>query len=153
MICLMCGAKTNRHDLQVLFQKHNPGFHASPDLAAPDGDVFLSDELAKDFQVPNCQTCGGVLKPDVVFFGDNVPRNRVNFVHERLKESDAVLALGSSLQVYSAYRFIVAANEQKLPLAIVNIGATRADYFATLRIHSKIGEAVKILNTFASQQY
>ena len=148
VICLTCGNKTNRQDLQEAIRKQNPHFHASPDIAAPDGDVLLSDDLIKDFKVPDCRNCGGVLKPDVVFFGDNVPRDRVKFVHERLKESDAVLALGSSLQVYSAYRFIVAAKERRLPLAIVNIGATRADNLATLRVHSKIGEIVSILNEF-----
>ena len=152
VICLMCGDKTDREDLQELFRLQNPEFNASPDIAAPDGDVLLSDELVKDFQVPSCRKCGGVLKPDVVFFGDSVPRDRVNFVHKRLEESDAVLALGSSLQVYSAYRFILAANEQRLPLAIVNIGPTRADDLATLRVHSKIGEIVDILNEFVEEK-
>ena len=152
VVCLVCGDKTNREDLQESIRQRNPEFHPSPDIAAPDGDVLLSDELVKDFHVPSCDKCGGVLKPDVVFFGDSVPRDRVSFVHERLRESDAVLALGSSLQVYSAYRFILAANEQRLPLAIVNIGATRADNLATLRIHSKIGDIVDILNEFVVEK-
>ena len=144
----MCGDRTNRHDLQEAIRIQNPDFDASPDIAGPDGDVLLSDDVVRDFQVPDCQKCGGVLKPDVVFFGDSVPRDRVNLVNERLKESDAVLALGSSLQVYSAYRFMVAANQQRLPLAIVNIGTTRADDLATLRVHAKIGEIVDVLNEF-----
>ena len=144
----MCGDITNRYDLQKAFRQQNPDFHAPPELAAPDGDVLLSDDLVKDFRVPHCQNCGGILKPDVVFFGDSVPNKRVNFVRERLRESDAVLVLGSSLQVYSAYRIILAANELKLPLAIVNVGATRGDSLATLRVHCKISEIVGILNEF-----
>lgn len=142
----MCGDKTEREDLQEAIRQLNPDWHASPDIAAPDGDVLLSDDLVKDFQVPDCQKCGGILKPDVVFFGDSVPRDRVSFVNECLKESDAVLVLGSSLQVYSAYRFIVATHEQNIPLAIVNIGATRADDLATIRVHAKIGKIVNMLD-------
>ena len=148
VICLMCGDKTHRHDLQEAIRKQNPDFHASPDIAAPDGDVLLSDNLVRDFQVPDCQKCGGVIKPDVVFFGDSVPRDRVNLANDRLKESDAVLVLGSSLQVYSAYRFMLAANQQRLPIAIVNIGPTRADDLASLRVYAKIGDIADILNEF-----
>ena len=144
--CLDCGAKTRRADLQEAIRQLNPDWHVSPEIAAPDGDALISNDLIKDFSVPDCQNCGGVLKPDVVFFGDSVPRDTVSFVHKRLRESDAVLILGSSIQVYSAYRFIVAAHELKLPLAIVNIGATRADDMATLRLHSKIGDIVNALN-------
>ncbi|XP_028400421.1 NAD-dependent protein lipoamidase sirtuin-4, mitochondrial-like [Dendronephthya gigantea] len=148
VICLMCGSKSRREDLQVEMKKLNPNFHVSPDIVGPDGDVFLSDDLVQNFKVPDCQNCGGLLKPDVVFFGGSVPHDKVSFVRERLKESDAVLTLGSSLQVYSAYRFIVAAHEQKIPLAIVNIGPTRADGLANLRVHCRIGEIASILNEF-----
>lgn len=148
----MCGCKSQRVDLQDAFRKLNPGWNAIPEHSAPDGDILLSDDLIKDFNVPNCQNCDGVLKPDVVFFGDNVPHDRVAFVHKRLKEADSVLTLGSSLQVYSAYRFVVAAYEQNKPLAIVNIGETRADDLATLRIHSKIGDIISNLNQSAEDR-
>ena len=148
VICLMCGSKSRREDLQDEIRKLNPNFHVSPDIAAPDGDVLLSDDLVRDFKVPDCWNCGGVLKPDVVFFGDSVPRDKVLSVHKRLKESDAVLALGSSLQVYSAYRFIVAGHDQKIPLAIVNIGPTRADSLANMKVHCRIGEIVSVLKEF-----
>ena len=147
MICLSCRDRTNRHDLQEEIRILNPDFDASPDIAGPDGDGLLIDVVG-DFKVPDCSKCGGVLKPDVVFFGDSVPRRRVDLVYERLKESDAVLALGSSLEVKSAHRYIVEANQQKLPLAIVNIGTTRADKLATLRVCAKIGEIVDVLNEF-----
>ena len=145
VICLNCGTTTRRDDLQGKLKELNPTWYASPEVSAPDGDVFLSDDLAKDFQMPDCSDCGGILKPDVVFFGDNVPADRVKRVRKRLQESDAVLVLGSSLQVYSAYRFMVAAREEKKPLAIVNIGPTRADGLASLKVEAKIGEIVHIL--------
>ena len=132
--------------MQETLDKLNRHWSVSPEVAsAPDGDVLLNDELVKTFQMVNCSNCGGILKPDVVFFGDSVPKDRVKFVHDRLRESDSVLVLGSSLQVYSAYRFMVAAHEQKKPIAIVNIGPTRADNLATLKVQVKIGDIVGTL--------
>ena len=142
---MSCGTTTARDDLQRKLKELNPNWSAPPDISAPDGDVLLLDDQVQDFQIPDCSSCGGILKPDVVFFGDNVPRDRVNLIHERLKECDAVLVLGSSLQVYSAYRFMVAAHQQKKPLAIINIGTTRADDLATLKVQAKIGEIVNML--------
>ncbi|CAG2203280.1 SIR2L4 [Mytilus edulis] len=91
-------------------------------------------------RVPSCQKCGGVLKPEIVFFGDNVPRPRVDFVFDKVKESDSLLVLGSSLEVYSGYRFVNAAHEQKKPIAIVSIGPTRADKLADIKINTKCSE-------------
>lgn len=81
----------------------NPGWAVEAGAVAPDGDVFLEDEQVQHFRVPSCQSCGGILKPEVTFFGDTVKRSTVQFVHERLAESDAMLVAGSSLQVGSLY--------------------------------------------------
>ncbi|KYO31705.1 NAD-dependent protein lipoamidase sirtuin-4, mitochondrial [Alligator mississippiensis] len=102
----------------------NPTWTAEGHGVAPDGDVFLTEDQVRYFRVPACSKCGGILKPDVTFFGDSVSRERVDLVRQRLAESDSVLVVGSSLQVYSGYRFALAAHEKKLPIAILNIGPT-----------------------------
>ncbi|XP_042193483.1 NAD-dependent protein lipoamidase sirtuin-4, mitochondrial [Callorhinchus milii] len=146
VICLNCKDMTLRTHLQEQFLALNPGWDEEGHGVAPDGDVFLTDEQVKNFLIPECQRCGGILKPDVTFFGDSVNREKVNFVHQRLAESDAILVAGSSLQVYSGYRFIVAAHEKKLPIALLNIGATRADALATLKIDARCGEVLSYLS-------
>lgn len=99
MVCLGCGAITAREDLQRRFVSLNPEWRVQAGAVAPDGDVLLEEEQVLDFRVPSCEQCGGILKPDVTFFGDTVNRATVQFVHDRLAESDSVLVVGSSLQV------------------------------------------------------
>lgn len=94
-----CGQMTAREEMQKYFAAMNPGWEASAGEVAPDGDVLLEDEQVLQFRVPSCQTCGGILKPAVTFFGDTVDRATVQFVHNRLAEADAVFVAGSSLQV------------------------------------------------------
>ncbi|XP_038648542.1 NAD-dependent protein lipoamidase sirtuin-4, mitochondrial isoform X2 [Scyliorhinus canicula] len=142
VICLRCGDVTSRSYLQDKFTALNPGWAEAAHGIAPDGDVFLTDEQVKYFSIPSCESCGGTLKPDVTFFGDIVNKEKVNFVYERVAESDAVLVAGSSLQVYSGYRFIIAAYEKKIPIALLNIGDTRADRLATLKINARCGEVL-----------
>lgn len=142
VICLGCEKITPRSHLQDEFAALNPNWSEETQGIFPDGDVFLTDEQIKHFNVPSCKNCGGILKPDVTFFGDTVNKEKVNFVYERLTESDAVLVVGSSLQVYSGYRFIIAAFEKRLPIAILNIGATRADKLSTLKISARCGEVL-----------
>ncbi|KAL2090976.1 hypothetical protein ACEWY4_013239 [Coilia grayii] len=139
VVCLGCGALTRREDLQRRFTEMNPGWAAEAGGVAPDGDVFLEDEQVLHFRVPPCQNCGGILKPEVTFFGDTVDRSTVQFVHDRLAESDALLVAGSSLQVYSSYRFLLAASEKQIPVAILNIGPTRADHLAQFRVSARCG--------------
>lgn len=100
-MCLGCGAISEREALQRRFAALNPEWSAQAGAVAPDGDVFLEDEQVLHFRVPSCEDCGGVLKPEVTFFGDTVSKATVQFVHNRLAESDAVLVVGSSLQVRS----------------------------------------------------
>ncbi|XP_063171616.1 NAD-dependent protein lipoamidase sirtuin-4, mitochondrial [Candoia aspera] len=139
VVCLSCGAWVSRAQLQEHFEALNPTWTAEAHGVAPDGDVFLTEEQVRHFQVPSCSKCGGLLKPDVIFFGDNVCKEKVDFVYQRLEESDAVLVAGSSLQVFSAYKFALAARDRKLPIAIVNIGPTRADSLASLKLNSRCG--------------
>ncbi|XP_028566214.2 NAD-dependent protein lipoamidase sirtuin-4, mitochondrial [Podarcis muralis] len=145
VLCLSCGDRTPRTDLQERFEALNPTWRAEAHGVAPDGDVFLSEEEVRTFLVPPCGKCGGNLKPDVTFFGDSVSKEKVDFVYQRLGEADSVLVAGSSLQVYSAYKFALAARDGKLPMAVVNIGPTRADSFVTLKLNSRCGELLPLI--------
>lgn len=143
--CLGCGAISAREELQRRFISLNPEWQAQAGTVAPDGDVFLEDEQVLHFRVPSCDDCGGILKPEVTFFGDSVNKATVQFVHERLAESDAVLVMGSSLQVYSGYRFLLAARDREMPVAILNIGPTRADHLAELKVSGRCGEVLSVI--------
>lgn len=145
VMCLGCGTVSTREELQMRFAAMNPDWGAQAGGVAPDGDVFLEDEQVLHFRVPSCNDCGGTLKPAVTFFGDSVNRGTVDLVHKRLSESDAVLVAGSSLQVYSGYRFLLAASDSKIPVAIVNIGPTRADHLAKLRVSARCGEVLSVI--------
>ncbi|XP_059105078.1 NAD-dependent protein lipoamidase sirtuin-4, mitochondrial isoform X2 [Peromyscus eremicus] len=146
VLCLNCGEQTPRRVLQERFQVLNPSWSAEAQGVAPDGDVFLTEEQVRSFRVPSCDRCGGPLKPDVVFFGDTVNPDKVDFVHRRVKEADSLLVVGSSLQVYSGYRFILTAREKKLPIAILNIGPTRSDDLACLKLDSRCGELLPLID-------
>ena len=142
VICLTCGARTSRSSLQERLRAANPGFRALTDDVAPDGDVEIDDAWTRDYRVPDCLACGGVLKPDVVFFGENVPRGRLERAWSMLDRAEALLVVGSSLTVFSGYRFVRRAREQGKPVAIVNDGATRGDADATVRSHARLGAIV-----------
>ncbi|CAL9704793.1 unnamed protein product [Knipowitschia caucasica] len=147
VICLGCSNISGREDLQRRFENLNPEWTAHAGAVAPDGDVFLEDEQVLNFRVPPCGHCGGILKPHVTFFGDSVSKPKVQFVHEKLAESDAVLVVGSSLQVYSGYRFLLAANDRKIPVAIINIGSTRADHLAQIKVSGRCGDVLSLIQT------
>lgn len=141
--CLGCGAGTSRSELQDRLVALNPGFaeaHA-PELR-PDGDADLPEETERAFRVPECASCGGVLKPDVVFFGANVPAPIVAAAFELLDGGDGLLIVGSSLAVYSGYRFVARAAERQVPIAIVNLGETRADPLASARVNGLAGDVL-----------
>jgi NAD-dependent SIR2 family protein deacetylase len=127
VVCLDCAARQPREVLQDWLESHNGAWLGGETRARPDGDAeFLDVRHFDDFCEPACQ-CGGVLKPDVVFYGDSVPRSRVDAVRAELSRSDAVLVVGSSLMVYSSFRFAKEARTLGLPLTAVNQGRTRAD--------------------------
>ena len=130
--CLACEARTPRAALQDQLATRNAEWAHAPAGTAPDGDADVEDTVG--FVVPDCSACGGLLKPDVVFFGENVPRARVDSAQAALATSDAMLVVGSSLMVYSGYRFARMARDAGLPLAILTRGVTRADDLATLKL-------------------
>ena len=141
VICLGCGARTAREALQTSIAAENPLWVAHG-VSAPDGDAEIADALIESFNPPRCEACGGLLKPDVVFFGENVPAERYAQAREALASADALLVAGSSLMVYSGFRFIGLAREAGLPIALVNRGRTRADAVAELKISDDVGSAL-----------
>jgi len=143
--CLDCGQRTGRRDLQDDLLHRNPSWATLDALSAPDGDADLEGLEFAQFDVPACSACGGMLKPDVVFFGENVPRDRVADVRSALAESDAVLVAGSSLMVYSGFRFVEDAVAVGKPVATVNMGRTRADPLLALKLEHEVGAALEAL--------
>ena len=144
--CLQCAARHDRHGFQAELEAMNPGWRARIETIAPDGDADLDREDFDAFRVPVCAACGAdALKPDVVFFGEQVPRERVDAVHAALACSDAMLVVGSSLMVFSGLRFARAAAEQGLPIAAVNLGNGRADALYTLHVRAPAGDALAFL--------
>lgn len=137
--CLGCGAIEDRDALQHRLLALNPGAGERAHTLAPDGDADLDPATVAGFAVPGCVECGGVLKPDVVFFGDNVPRPRVEEAFARLDAADALLVAGSSLAVFSGYRFVLRAVARGIPVAIVNLGESRGDEHATVRVDAPAG--------------
>ena len=139
MRCLECGAALARAAIQTELVSRNPRWARMNAVDAPDGDAQL-DGPFDDVEVPECPSCGGRLKPDVVFFGENVPKTRVADCYASLAEADGVLVVGSSLMVFSGYRFCLAAAELGKPVAVVNRGRTRADDLAHLKVEGDCGE-------------
>ncbi|MFW6201413.1 MAG: NAD-dependent protein deacetylase, partial [Gemmatimonadota bacterium] len=107
--------------------------------SAPDGDAELSARALEGFRVPACGVCGGIVKPDIVFFGENVPRDRVDRAWRLFEEGDVLLVIGSSLAVYSGRRFVYRARKEDVPIAVVNIGPTRADEDAAVKVEARLG--------------
>lgn len=142
--CLQCGEREPRHELQARIVATNPGWveRAANAAAAPDGDADVPVELLDAFHAPACHVCDGILKPDVVLFGENVPRERVEEGWRMLEAADALLVVGSSLTVYSGRRFVDRAVQEGKPVAVVNRGPTRADDVACVRIDARLGEVL-----------
>lgn len=145
VMCLGCGARHPREALQPRLLADNPGWHPGSAAMAPDGDADIDVDAEAAFVPPVCTACRGLLKPDVVFFGENVPRARVQDAQASLAASDAMLVVGSSLMVYSGFRFAKMAVDAGLPLAILNGGTTRADALATFRLDAEIGATLGAL--------
>ncbi|MCG8420602.1 MAG: NAD-dependent protein deacetylase [Proteobacteria bacterium] len=143
--CLTCGAIEPRDSVQKRLLALNPGWHEQRAELAPDGDAELPTESIERFRVAACQACAGILKPDVVFFGESVPREVVVDAWRLFDEGDALLVIGSSLAVFSGYRFVRRAAERNMFLAIVNIGPTRGDSLAHLRVSGRAGEVLSRL--------
>jgi NAD-dependent SIR2 family protein deacetylase len=143
--CMGCEQRSPRHALQQALLEHNPAWAKLDATDAPDGDADLEGHDFSSFSVPACPHCGGMLKPDVVFFGENVPRDRVTSAMQALEAADAMLVLGSSLMVFSGYRFAHAAAKAGKPIAAVNLGRTRADPLLSLKIEQPCADALAFL--------
>jgi len=151
VVCLECGVETPRAAMQKRLAELNGDWLArtswerlDADEAdfAPDGDAEVAASVVGGFQVPECRRCGGPLKPAVVFFGESVPPEKVRHAMQRVDEADALLVVGSSLTVWSGFRFARRAAERGVPIAIVNVGPTRADELASLKIEERCGEVL-----------
>lgn len=140
--CMSCERRTPRSEFQDELLARNPAWAELNAREAPDGDADLESRDFSSFDVPACAHCGGVLKPDVVFFGESVPRDRVERAMAGLQRADAMLVVGSSLMVYSGYRFAQVAADGGKPIAAVNLGRTRADHLLALKLPLPCAEAL-----------
>jgi len=148
VVCLACGQRTARTDLHRRLAVANPGFQPRSAEVNPDGDAVLADDAVEgpeSFQVVDCLACGGVLKPDVVFFGENVPRPRVEACYALVERASSLLVLGSSLTVMSGLRYVRHAAKLALPVVIVNQGPTRGDAYAAATLDAPLGPALGAL--------
>ncbi|WP_053335700.1 NAD-dependent protein deacetylase [Salinispira pacifica] len=136
--CMGCGGMSSRDELQERMLLDNPPWKRLSSDYSPDGDALLSEDVTREFRTPGCPACGGILKPDVVFFGENVPRTRVQSCYALVDECDLLLVLGSSLAVRSGLRFVEHAKNTGKPVIIVNRGTTRGDASADLKVDTSI---------------
>ncbi|TBR39333.1 MULTISPECIES: NAD-dependent protein deacetylase [Dyella] len=143
--CMANEHRLPRTDFQRMLEERNPSWVALEAVEAPDGDADLEGHDFSTFDIPACPSCGGILKPDVVFFGEGVPRERVEAAMAGLDASDAVLVIGSSLMVFSGFRFVNAAAKAGKPIAAVNRGKTRADALIGLKIEEPVGALLDIV--------
>ncbi|HEX8693617.1 MAG TPA: NAD-dependent protein deacetylase [Longimicrobium sp.] len=147
--CLACGAAVPRDVFQARLLEMNAAWaerlRGAAELA-PDGDAELPAWAMEGFRVPACEGCGGTMKPDVVFFGENVPRERVDDAWRLYGEADVLLVAGSSLAVYSGRRFVYRAREDAVPIAVVNLGPTRADDVAAVKVDGRLGAVLPRLS-------
>ncbi|HVH12371.1 MAG TPA: NAD-dependent protein deacetylase [Longimicrobium sp.] len=148
--CTACGDVVSRDAFQAQLLGMNTAWAdrlGQEVVPAPDGDAELPQWAMESFRVPGCEACDGILKPDVVFFGENVPAERVAEAWRLFDEGDVLLVVGSSLTVYSGRRFIYRAVEQEMPIAVVNLGPTRADAVAAVKVEGSLGTVLPRLRS------
>jgi NAD-dependent SIR2 family protein deacetylase len=143
--CLSCESREPREGLQQRLEALNARFVEQGPELLPDGDADLPAELVADFRVASCRRCGGTLKPDVVFFGESVPKRVVDEAWALLRSAEALLVVGSSLAVFSGFRFVREAKRSGMPIAIVNVGRTRGDALCDARVERLAGQALSWL--------
>lgn len=143
VVCMSCGYRCKRDEVHERCADMNPEFRQYTAGAAPDGDADLEVDFS-GFHIADCPCCDGILKPDVVFFGDYVPKERVHPALATLRASDGLLVIGSSLMVYSGFRFCRYAKEWGKPMATLNIGRTRADSLVDLKLNAGISETLAV---------
>ncbi|BCJ55510.1 NAD-dependent protein deacetylase 1 [Actinoplanes sp. NBRC 14428] len=142
VVCLDCGHRTGRSELERRLDAANPGFAAAVSAVNPDGDVEIDDAELDGFTVVGCDVCGGTLKPDVVYFGETVPPERVARSFELVAGARTLLVLGSSLTVMSGRRFVLRAAKDGIRVAIVNQGVTRGEPYAGLIVDAPLGRVL-----------
>ena len=145
VLCLDCGVLEDRDEVQARMREENPRWIDGPSPMAPDGDAELPDELIERFRSPSCVKCGGTLKPNVVFFGHNVARTVVHEAYARVDDAEALLVAGTSLAVFSGYRFLLRAADRQIPIVIVNRGPVRGEERAALKIEASTSETLPAL--------
>jgi NAD-dependent SIR2 family protein deacetylase len=146
VICLSCGQRTSRTNLDRRLTAANPGWDTEPAaLINPDGDAVLACDATDSFCIVDCAYCQGVLKPDVVFFGENVPPRRVEACYALVEAARSLVVLGSSLTVMSGLRYVRHAAKRQLPVVIVNQGSTRGDEYATATLDAPLGQVLTAL--------
>jgi NAD-dependent SIR2 family protein deacetylase len=149
VVCLGCGDRRSRIEVGLRLEAVNPGFRAALEdvggTVRPDGDMTLPEDVIRRFRTVDCRRCGGMLKPDVVYFGEHVPRARFQAALARLESARALLVLGSSLAVGSGYRFVTRAVRRGVPVAIVNRGETRGDQHAAVKVDDGLGVTLPAL--------
>lgn len=149
VVCLGCGARHSRRNVQDWMRAANPAFADVMATAAPDGDADATEGFDLGFAAPDCPACDGVLKPDVVFFGDNVPKARVGAVGTAIEAAAGLLVVGSSLMVYSGYRFAELAHRLGKPVMAINLGKTRADHLLGAKVERDCGDFLAGLERIA----
>jgi NAD-dependent SIR2 family protein deacetylase len=142
---LDCWSRSARDELEARLRAANRHWDATIRAVNPDGDVVLDDEAVASFRLVDCLSCGGVLKPDVVFFGENVPKPRVEHCYAMVDAATSLLVLGSSLTVMSGLRFVRHAVARGIPVGIVNQGPTRGDELADFRLDAPLGATLQAL--------
>lgn len=142
--CMQCNCKVSRQEFQHRLENLNPDWRTTVTSFGPDGDATLAADHFEKFTIPDCLHCGGIVKPDVVFFGESVPADRVAMARQLVQNSDALLVAGTSLMVFSGFRFARLAAEYGKPIAILNRGKTRADEFASHRFSGDCSSLLQI---------
>lgn len=150
--CMQCDYRLSRQAFQSMLEYRNPDWLAAQAPMAPDGDADLAGVDFSQFQVPPCPQCGGILKPDVVFYGENVPPERHQRATAAMHAAGGLLVLGTSLMVQSSYRYAVLAAKLGKPIAIINQGTTRADALASYKLDAPVESALCELAALAASQ-
>jgi NAD-dependent SIR2 family protein deacetylase len=148
--CMGCDAISGREAIQRRLLERNPDWAALHAEMAPDGDAELPASVVSRFEVTDCPACGGFLKPNVVFFGESVPRAVVEASYRLVDDADALLVVGSSLAVFSGYRFVKRAAARGQPVAQVNLGESRGDAHAAVSVQGRAGEVLPRLAALLS---
>jgi len=145
VVCVECHAEMSRQRVQQMLEDANPDHARLGAATAPDGDADFESNDLDAFEIPDCPWCGGILRPNVVFFGDSVPKDRVTATMEALEQSEAMLVVGSSLMTYSGYRFCEYARQMNKPIAAINVGRTRADHLFQMKVEQPCADTLASL--------